>query len=122
MPGRPALSGAEHSEPFVIPNMHIGPVVERRQPRSLYDLDRMDSRGAGRVRWAGIEPSLSADWNHAEIVRDFRGARYRIRVERGGAPGIPLDGQPVDGTILPILPDGFAGVYRRPGQPPLPGP
>jgi len=108
------------SEPFVIPNMYIGPVVERRMQRSLY----LSGWRTGSASWLyttsvewilgiraeydglHIDPRLPEDWEQAEMVRDYRGARYRIRIQRGAEKGISIEGEPVAGTILPVLPEG----------------
>lgn len=111
------------TEPFVIPNMYIGPVVERRMQRSLYLSGWRTGSAAwlfytvvewiigARAEYAGlkIDPHLPADWPEVSIVRPFRGATYRITIRRAG-PGdavrsITLDGQPIEGDLIPPADD-----------------
>jgi cellobiose phosphorylase len=52
-----------------------------------------------------IAPVLPSTWNGFEAVRNYRGVRYEIKVERRG-PGnslqLEVDGQPIAGTIAPF--------------------
>jgi cellobiose phosphorylase len=75
-----------------------------------------------------IDPRLPTSWRWAAVKRPFRGAVYRIRIERGGAaapgarpaaagPGsgareleITLDGRPVASNLIPD--DGVAGEHH----------
>ena len=62
-----------------------------------------------------IDPRIPAEWSECEIDRQFRGATYRIRIHNpdrisGGVCTITLDGEPVEGNLLPIQSDG--GVYQ----------
>lgn len=61
-----------------------------------------------RPEWDGlrIEPCLPPSWPGAEVVRPWRGATYRVRIERGdvadgAAASVELDGQPLPGTLVP---------------------
>jgi cellobiose phosphorylase len=60
-----------------------------------------------------VAPVFPASWNGFEAIRNYRGVRYDIQVERLG-PGneveLIVDGKPVDGTIIPILPAGIKEV------------
>ncbi len=60
-----------------------------------------------------VSPVIPSDWSGFEAVRSFRGVRYAIRVERKG-PGngvrLEVDGNPVEGDIVPIPPEGTAEV------------
>jgi cellobiose phosphorylase len=54
-----------------------------------------------------IQPCLPADWEWAEMSRDFRGARYEIRIEKPkgicrGQVEITLNGEVVDGNLVPV--------------------
>ncbi|HZA78135.1 MAG TPA: glycosyl hydrolase family 65 protein [Acidimicrobiales bacterium] len=54
-----------------------------------------------------IDPCLPADWDGFTASRRFRGARYHITVtKRRGAHGrvsrLVVDGQPVDGNLVPL--------------------
>lgn len=66
-----------------------------------------------RPTWQGLEiaPCLPAEWERAEVTRRFRGASYRITIEkpRGICQGpvqLWVDGQPVVGSIVPAVPAG----------------
>jgi len=51
-----------------------------------------------------IAPVIPADWPGFEATRVFRGATYRISVERAGegnAVALTVDGQPVEGDVVP---------------------
>jgi len=56
-----------------------------------------------------IEPRIPAGWSGFTAVRKFRGAEYRITVKRAG-PGnqvaLSLDGQSIQGSLLPVLSEG----------------
>ncbi|UCF61665.1 MAG: glycosyl transferase, partial [Anaerolineaceae bacterium] len=60
-----------------------------------------------------VEPVIPSTWNGFEAVRIYRGVRYVIQVERHG-PGndveLEVDGKPVDGTLIPIPPEGTQEV------------
>jgi cellobiose phosphorylase len=54
-----------------------------------------------------VEPVIPSIWEGFEAIRDFRGVRYEISVKRegnGNAVTLEVDGQSMQGTILP-LPD-----------------
>ena len=50
-----------------------------------------------------VEPCLPAELGHVEITRTCRGAEYQISItNRGdGAPRLTVDGQPIEGTLVP---------------------
>jgi cellobiose phosphorylase len=56
-----------------------------------------------------VEPVIPADWKGFTASRVFRGARYKITVERQG-PGneieLTIDGQPVKGVLIPLAQPG----------------
>jgi cellobiose phosphorylase len=51
-----------------------------------------------------------------EAVREFRGVRYVVHVERRG-PGngvrLEVEGRPVAGTVVPLPPAGTAEVHVK---------
>ncbi|NOY77534.1 MAG: glycosyl transferase family 36 [Calditrichaeota bacterium] len=54
-----------------------------------------------------VDPVIPSDWQEFSVERVFRGARYRIRVHNPGGvesrvTRIQMDGQPVEGPVLPI--------------------
>ena len=52
-----------------------------------------------------VKPVIPLEWNGFEATRSFRGVRYEISVKREG-PGnevsLEVDGQPIEGTIIPL--------------------
>jgi cellobiose phosphorylase len=58
-----------------------------------------------------IDPCLPSDWTEAKILREWRGATYRIEIEKEkgiqkGKVTIELDGKQLDGQHLPPHGDG----------------
>ncbi|RME70766.1 MAG: glycosyl transferase, partial [Verrucomicrobia bacterium] len=54
-----------------------------------------------------IEPVIPSDWPGFRVTRKFRGATYRITVERGGEGGaLYLDGQRLEGNRVPLAEPG----------------
>ncbi len=56
-----------------------------------------------------VEPRLPEHVKTARIQRFFRGAHYEISVENrknDGAIAIEVDGRPIVGTVLPLIPAG----------------
>jgi cellobiose phosphorylase len=58
-----------------------------------------------------IDPCLTKGIEHAGVVRTFRGARYDIELDNSagrckGATSIKMDGQTVEGNVLPVLEGG----------------
>ena len=52
-----------------------------------------------------ISPAIPGGWAGFEAVREFRGVRYSIQVERRGAGSIPrieVDGAHLDGNVVPF--------------------
>ena len=64
-----------------------------------------------RPTYAGLEvaPVIPSSWSGFDAERAFRGVRYAVHVERlgpGNTVGLEVDGQPVEGTIVPLPPAG----------------
>ncbi len=60
-----------------------------------------------------IAPVMPASWPGFTATRVFRGVTYRITVERqgpGNAVALTVDGQPVEGTTIPLPPAGTSEV------------
>ena len=60
-----------------------------------------------------IDPCLPADWEGFTATRRFRGATYRIRVDKaaggkGRVSSLVVDGRAVDGNLVPAAPAGTA--------------
>ncbi|HZU87109.1 MAG TPA: hypothetical protein VFF78_06475 [Anaerolineaceae bacterium] len=58
-----------------------------------------------------IAPCFPPEWEQVTITRQFRGAKYEITIENPdhkeqSVRQIILDGQPVEGNVLPVLPPG----------------
>ena len=53
-----------------------------------------------------IRPAFPSSWQEAEMTRRFRGADYRIRLRRGEHKGILVDGESIEGDLLPDFQDG----------------
>lgn len=58
-----------------------------------------------------IDPCLPAALPCARVVRTFRGCRYEITIEQTGARSISLDGQSIEGKLLPLPDSSSAKVY-----------
>jgi len=61
-----------------------------------------------------IDPSIPHEWDGYRIIRRFRGAIYEIEVRnpkhvQHGVTSIELNGRPVEGRNLPVLPAGAVG-------------
>jgi cellobiose phosphorylase len=55
-----------------------------------------------------LAPTIPSQWAGFEATRIFRGTTYHITVQRAGegnAVSLVVDGQPVDGTVVPWMPD-----------------
>lgn len=63
-----------------------------------------------------IQPVIPQDWPGFKAVREWRGTRYEIEVERQGVAGaveLWADGQRIAGNLLPLPPAGTARVQVR---------
>lgn len=60
-----------------------------------------------------VEPVIPAAWQGFEALRKYRGVDYQIKVERKG-PGndvtLKVDGNPIQGTVIPLPPTGTKEV------------
>lgn len=102
------------TEPFTIPNYYIGPAAPRRMQRNLYLSGWRTGSAAwlyrtavewilgARATYDGlcIAPQLPATWDHARIVRPYRGDTFEIAIRRGDTPGITVDGAPIEGDVV----------------------
>lgn len=62
-----------------------------------------------------IRPCIPADWKEYEVVRQFRGAEYRITVRNpdgltSGRVRLTVDGKELDGDLIPAFADGVHEV------------
>ena len=58
-----------------------------------------------------VDPCIPSDWKGFSVTRKFRGATYEITVDnpsgvQKGILSVMLDGKPLDGNVLPVLPAG----------------
>lgn len=63
-----------------------------------------------------IEPVIPLDWKGFEVVRNFRGVRYVIQVERqgsGNAVTLDVEGIIIKGTVVPFPPNGTQDVHVK---------
>jgi len=63
-----------------------------------------------------IDPCLTKTIPHAKITRTFRGARYHIMLDNTaerckGATSITVDGESLEGNIIPPFADGEHQVH-----------
>ena len=49
-----------------------------------------------------IQPCIPDDWKEYTVTRKFRGTEYVVHVGRTGKPGMTVDGQAVEGHIVPL--------------------
>jgi cellobiose phosphorylase len=68
-----------------------------------------------RPGFAGLEfaPVIPSSWDGFEAVRSYRGVRYHLQAKRIG-PGnkiqLEMDGRAIEGTVIPLPPDGTKDV------------
>jgi cellobiose phosphorylase len=63
-----------------------------------------------------VAPVIPSDWPGFRARRVFRGVTYHISVERAGGGNtvsLTVDGQPVEGDVVPLPPDGQVEVNVR---------
>ena len=101
------------AEPYVLPGNVDGPASPHsgRGAWTWYTgsaawLHRVVAEWVFGVRpeWDGLrlDPCLPPDWRGARMIRPWRGITWEIEIERGAAPGVSVDGEPIEGTLLPL--------------------
>ncbi len=109
-------------EPYVLTNMFLGPANPRAGQTQF---GWMSGTGGWyyralaewiigvRADYTGllIDPCMPSKWKNVSLSRDFRGARYEIRIAnphglQKGKVSLTVDGQAIDGSIVPLFPDG----------------
>ena len=66
-----------------------------------------------------VNPAIPHDWPGFTAVRRYRGVTYNITVERsqkmitGEKPTITVDGQPIEGNLIPLPPAGVTEVMVK---------
>jgi cellobiose phosphorylase len=69
-----------------------------------------------------IDPCLPSDWEGFTAVRRFRDATYRIEVRKprgvhGRVASLAVDGNPVEGTLVPLAPEGATATVEAAVRP-----
>jgi cellobiose phosphorylase len=113
------LPSADKSEPYVQANGYVGPTALRLL-RHVSD----DPWRTGTVAWhflnvvdrmLGFErtlegfrlrPRIPSAWTGARYRRPFRGRVFEVEIERGGEPGMWVDGVRVEGDFVAVPKDG----------------
>ncbi len=119
------------TEPFVVPNFYIGPACPRRAQQNLY----LSGWRTGSAAWLyvtamewiiglraeydglRIDPHLPDGWTRARVRRNFRGDVYDVTIENlsggsGGVVEVHVDGERIDGTLIPPVGDGRTHTVR----------
>ena len=109
------LPSEEKSEPFAQANGYVGPTAHRMVHHTSDDPWR-----TGTVAWNFInvlgglfgfkaepegfrlEPQLPSKWKGAEIIRPFRGTNFEIKIRRGANPGIAVNGEAIEGSLIAV--------------------
>ena len=68
-----------------------------------------------------VDPCIPSSWDEFSVVRKIRGAEYRIHVINqdrvsSGVVSIKVDGQPLDGDIIPYFESGIHEVEVELGE------
>jgi len=71
-----------------------------------------------RPTYAGLQvsPVIPTGWDSFEALREFRGVRYSIKVERSGAGNqvqLEVDGNVIDGSVIPLPAENVKDVSVR---------
>lgn len=127
-PNRSADVDAYWAEPYVTPGNIDGPLSEYygRGGWTWYTgsaqwLHRMATHWILGIRPQEdgllVDPSIPAHWDGFKVTRRFRDATYQIEVRNPehvsrGVRAVMIDGQPQQGSLLPIFGDGAAHVVQ----------
>lgn len=110
-------------EPYAITNMYLGPECTSRCGYAPFSwitgtcgwLFRGITEGLLGINagFDGLElnPCLPSSWDKVNVIRDFRNCIYDIEIENGGNR-IYVDGELIDGNVLPIFDDNKCHVVK----------
>lgn len=110
-------------EPYAITNMYLGPECTSRCGFAPFSwitgtcgwLFRAITEGLLGINagFDGLElnPCLPSEWNKVNVIRKFRNCTYDIEMENGGNK-IYVDGNPIDGNVLPIFDDNECHIVK----------
>ena len=111
---QPATKDPERywAEPYVLPGNVDGPDSPHHgrggwtwYTGSAAWLHRIVSEWVLGVRpeWDGlrVDPCLPPEWTSARMTRPWRGATCEIEIARGGAAGVEVDGNAIEGNLVP---------------------
>ena len=114
------LPSEEKSEPYTQVNGYVGPSALRMKHHVSDDpwrtgtvawnfLNCVDRLLGFRRTLEGfhLRPLLPSAWKGARYVRPFRGTEFEIVIERGGTPGIEVDGRAIKGDLIRVAKEGF---------------
>jgi cellobiose phosphorylase len=124
MPDNP-WTPSTHSgcEPYAFSNQHLGPDNPRAGETQFawmtgtagwYYRAMAEWMLGVRAEYGGlrVDPCLPPAWETCSLERDYRGARYRVEIEnphgleKGGSLRILVDGEPLEGDLVPAFGDG----------------
>jgi cellobiose phosphorylase len=63
-----------------------------------------------------VEPIIPSDWLGFDAVRNFRGVRYIIHVERqgtGNTVALEVNGRVINGTVVPLPSDDTLEIHVK---------
>ena len=102
-------------EPYAVTNMYMGPenpYIAGYAPGSwitgtagwLYrSISEFMCGIKATVQGLKLEPCLPSHWDNIKVTRKFRGATYCVNICRAEEKGIFLNGEKIEGNILPIF-------------------
>lgn len=53
-----------------------------------------------------VLPCLPSKWDNIQLSRRFRGGLYHIEIKRGNEKGIIVNGEKIEGSVLPLIEEG----------------
>ena len=105
-------------EPYAFSNMYIGPDSPYKKGFApmcwvtgtggwMYRIFSENILGIqAEFNGLAIRPNLPSKWERVTVTRKFRGAIYNIEIVRGGEKGIFVNGEKINGDLLPVIKQG----------------